>query len=82
MRLTFTTEEYDLLYKTLQKHQEIELQNLLHKKFKESLPDKEGTANKIKSGKDARKLVERKNNVKVDYAIQTLKSKNYSNFCS
>ena len=33
MRLTFTTEEYDLLYKTLHKHQESELQALLHKKF-------------------------------------------------
>lgn len=76
MRLTFTTEEYDLLYKTLHKHQESELQALLHKKFIESLPDKDGTANKIKAGKDARKLVERKNNVKVDYAIKALKSKN------
>lgn len=76
MRLTFTTEEYDLLYKTLHKHQESELQALLHKKFIESFPDKDGTANKIKAGKDARKLVERKNNVKIDYAIKALKSKN------
>lgn len=72
MRLTFTMEEYIKLTEALSKHGEKELAESIRSKFKQSLPSKEGLVNKQKAGTTARKIVENKNNKRVDVAIAEL----------
>lgn len=72
MRLTLTMEEYFVLTEALIRHGEKELAESIRDKFKKSFPSKEGMANKKEAAKTARKIVENRNNKKVDVAIAEL----------
>lgn len=72
MRLTFTEEEYNELKEFLIDNGGHELSNLLHKKFKESLPTKEGYNNKIEGIKTTHKKNKMKSSNKIDLTIKEL----------